>query len=117
LLQKLSYLCFADFRNCVRFKREFNSSWSNAEDSGHFSLEGQRGNLLLEKGRETFCRSCGNKSDKSVKIDFKSSSNTQVTAQEGLLDDSVKYRAEAENCGLVMRVCSCDTCGDKMQKI
>ena len=72
----------------MRSKRETKCSRFNCEDSKHFSLEERRDVLLLEQGKRSVCRSCGDSSEDSGNID--------LTNQEGLRDNSIN--AEPKLC-------------------
>ena len=53
----------------------------NCEESKHFSLEERTGDLLLEQGSRSVCRSCGDSSEISGNIDFKiQATNTYKSA-------------------------------------
>ena len=95
-----------------RLKKERETVEADCEDSGHFSIEGRTREWLLEQGRRSVCRSCG----EGRTYDKRGSTcDTQFFRHEEIdrEKDCFHKKTEKERGNLLSKKCSCGKCNTK----
>ena len=95
-----------------RLNQERETVQGDCEDSGHFSVEGRTREWLLEQGRKSVCRSCGEGRTYNKR---ESSCDTQGFRQEEIdrEEDCFHKKTEKEKVFFLSKTCSCGKCNTK----